>query len=118
MKTQLIGEMQTCELCEKDFDLALMNTTDEFWFCNQCGIEHQTKYKIHFQDNGQDFLEWHINENGTVINAEPFQSEIWTGSFVLPKNIENLKEGATLIFTNKYGVESSMKHKISKIEIQ
>ncbi len=117
MKIELTGEMQTCELCEKDFDLAIMHTTDDFWYCVQCGLQRQIKYKIHFQDNGQDFLEWQLNELGTVINTEPFQSEIWTGSFVLPENIEQLDKGDELIFINKYGVERSMKHRISKIEI-
>lgn len=34
--------------------------------------------KIHFKDNGQDFLIWDIDATGNIIYSEPFQSHIWS----------------------------------------
>jgi len=34
---------------------------------------------IFFEDQGQDFLEWDINDENEVIDSRPFQSRIWTG---------------------------------------
>lgn len=35
--------------------------------------------KIHFEDHGQDFLTWHLNNNGIVVDVEPFQASFWVG---------------------------------------
>ncbi len=32
---------------------------------------------IHFEDHGQDFLTWHLNNDGIVVNSLPFQSFVW-----------------------------------------
>lgn len=37
---------------------------------------------IEFEDKGQDFLFWELDRNGYVINSEPFQKEIWEGTWV------------------------------------
>lgn len=37
---------------------------------------------IELEDNGQDFLELVTNDFGVVIDAKPFQKEIWEGSFI------------------------------------
>ncbi len=42
---------------------------------------------ILFEDHGQDFLEWDINELGEVVDSRPYQGWIWSGCMVL-----NLKE--------------------------
>lgn len=38
---------------------------------------------IHFEDQGQDFLTWQLNNQGVVIDSLPFQSSIWCGIKVL-----------------------------------
>lgn len=50
---------------------------------------------IIFEDHGQDFIEWDINENGEVINSRPFQSHVWSGGTVLN---EELKAGDSVIY--------------------
>ncbi len=38
---------------------------------------------IEFEDKGQDFLEWDIDENGKVIACRPFQEWVWVGVTLL-----------------------------------
>ena len=38
---------------------------------------------IRFQDNGQDFLTWDLNDAGIVMACRPCQGFIWEGSRVL-----------------------------------
>jgi hypothetical protein len=45
-------------------------------------LKKHTKYKIMFEDCGQDFLVWHLDESGEVLHSSPFQSSIWNGQFV------------------------------------
>ena len=48
-------------------------------------IEFNTKYIISFEDFGQDFLEWHIDEKGYVLDSKPYQRKIWAGCFTIPE---------------------------------
>ena len=34
---------------------------------------------IFFEDQGQDFLEWDLNDENEVIDSRPYQRRIWTG---------------------------------------
>lgn len=43
---------------------------------------------IIFEDRGQDFLEWDIDEDGVVVDSRPFQAGIWKG-----KLVSNVKVG-------------------------
>lgn len=47
-----------------------------------------------FDDQGQDFLRWTLNERGVVIECAPFQNWVWRGARVL--DFENLAEGDTV----------------------
>ena len=40
---------------------------------------------IKFLDQGQDFLEWIVN-NGVIIDCQPFQFKFWVGKKVIIKN--------------------------------
>jgi hypothetical protein len=51
-------------------------------------IETRTKYIIYFEDYQQDFLEWHIDKRGLVIDSKPFQRSIWAGCFTVPETAE------------------------------
>jgi len=37
---------------------------------------------VFFEDDGQDFLEWDINDTGEVVDCRPFQSWLWIGTKV------------------------------------
>jgi hypothetical protein len=39
--------------------------------------------KIFFEDRGQDFLWWVVDDKGAVIDCGPFQFDIWTKCTVL-----------------------------------
>lgn len=69
------------------------------------------KYKeIHFEDKGQDFLFWVINENNVVVDSQPFQAGIWCGAQLL-----NVKIGNHPIIINE--VEPmTLNYRILKIE--
>lgn len=44
-------------------------------------LKETAKYKIKFKDNGQDCLEWWIDEGGEVLHAN-LQSRVWNGMIV------------------------------------
>lgn len=46
-----------------------------------------------FEDHGQDFLEWDIDEKNIVIACRPFQEWLWKGYRVLN---ETIKPGSLL----------------------
>ena len=55
-------------------------------------IKEETKYIIHFEDHGQDFLEWNIDKDGYVLDSKPFQRNIWAGKFTIPMTAEKGKK--------------------------
>lgn len=38
--------------------------------------------KITLEDQGQDMLELFVNDDGFVIDAQPFQADVWKGCYV------------------------------------
>lgn len=66
---------------------------------------------IFFEDNGQDFLEWDIDENGLVIDSRPFQATVWCGLIL---DIGSLVIGGFPTF-NRDGTAKYIKHRIEKI---
>ncbi|EPJ3069071.1 TPA: hypothetical protein ACGJ4G_002872 [Pseudomonas aeruginosa] len=44
---------------------------------------------IEFQDNGQDFLVWLLNQDGVVVRSWPYQTDVWGGTKVT--NLKTLK---------------------------
>lgn len=70
--------------------------------------------RIYFEDNGQDFLWWEINEAGIVVDCSPFQSAVWEGSEVIAPDF--IKVGDQLEFISKYrdGLRTLI-HKVEKI---
>lgn len=57
-------------------------------------LKKTTKWKVQFEDHGQDFLQWWIAKNGEVIHCEPFQASIWNGTKV---DKQSIKKGNHLI---------------------
>jgi hypothetical protein len=81
-------------------------------------IKRLTKYKITFEDEGQDFLEWFLDEDGNVLDSQPFQRSIWAGKSTVP---DFSQAGDLLpIFMEELKGEdcfSHVIHPIKKIEI-
>jgi hypothetical protein len=45
-------------------------------------ITNKMYTKINLEDNGQDFLFFVTNENGIIIDAKPFQKDVWVGAVI------------------------------------
>jgi len=54
---------------------------------------------IFFEDKGQDFLEWDLDENNEVVGCRPGQGWVWIGSKVMNKVI---KVGGKIRFKSKH----------------
>lgn len=74
--------------------------------------------KIHFEDHGQDFLTWQLDNNGVVVDSLPFQASTWAGVRVKPH--KGLKVGDCVQYVRGYGRESqsikSIRYPIRAIE--
>lgn len=68
--------------------------------------------KVHFVDDGQDFLEWDIN-NGEVVDCSPFQGDAWISTKVHNTDIQ---EGDILQITTPHGYEVTLKHPVESVE--
>ena len=71
------------------------------------------KHIIHFEDNGQDFLQFTV-ENGVVTEAKPFQTDIWKGAYIPVDALEIGKH--CLIHHPPHIVYGALIHKVAKIE--
>jgi len=74
--------------------------------------------KIRFEDNGQDFLEWEVDDDGQVIGCEPFQASVWCGKYVLQP--EYLQRGHSVFYSDTPIVRINqpireLKHKVESI---
>lgn len=69
--------------------------------------------RIFFEDDGQDFLEWDINEEGEVVACRPFQGWVWIGTKV---NNEDIKPGDHLDITLPDGSRRTVFHAVAKVK--
>jgi hypothetical protein len=67
---------------------------------------------IHFEDHGQDFLEWDI-DGDHVVDSRPLKGWLWKGAFVV--NPLELVVGGK-ITVQQAGFEVTLKYPIVKIE--
>lgn len=67
---------------------------------------------VYFEDHGQDFLEWDI-EDGVVADCRPYQGWIWNGTKV---NNTDIQVGDILQITTLDGVERTLKYPVEKVE--
>ena len=74
------------------------------------------KTVIHLEDKGQDFLSLTVDEDGVVIEAAPFQNDIWSGSFIPMDDKELVKVGEFCPIHNKHIQYGYLKYRIEKIE--
>ncbi len=65
--------------------------------------------RVYFEDHGQDFLWWDVNEDGLVVDCGPFQASIWSGSLVVSKievgALISIKRTRQDAITIKYPIE-------------
>ena len=71
-----------------------------------------TKITVHFEDLGQDFTEWDI-ENGIVTGCRPFQAWMWVGTKVLNTSIQ---VGFKLRIKIKDDKPTWLKYRVEKVE--
>lgn len=72
----------------------------------------KTKKILHFEDNGQDFLRWHLDKDDQVIKSCPFQGFVWNGVHVI-----ECEENKQPTIWDKNGEVVKLIHKIKKIEL-
>lgn len=87
-------------------------------------MEKQQVIRVHFEDEGQDFLQWDIKDLGeglgVVVGCSPFQGSVWIDQYIL--NVDELREGVWVkyskgptypVYTIKYRIE-----KVEQVEIE
>lgn len=74
------------------------------------------RQRIHFEDQGQDFLWWDINELDEVIDCGPFQASVWVGCQLIIDNEGGLLEGDRPFFMNQDGDMLQLNYAIEQIE--
>ncbi len=74
------------------------------------------RQRIHFEDQGQDFLWWDINELDEVIDCGPFQASVWVGCQLIIDNEGGLLEGDRPFFVNQDGEMLQLNYAIEQIE--
>jgi len=72
----------------------------------------KTRMRVTFEDHGQDFLRWDI-EDGVVVDCQPFQGWVWNGVKILS---EEFAPGDKLKIQLRGGVASELRYPVSKIE--
>lgn len=70
--------------------------------------------KITFEDHGQDFLEWMIDDKGKVVDCQPFQASIWTKCYVM--NTHKLRVGGPVVIFAITGDLLTMNYPVEKLE--
>lgn len=70
---------------------------------------------VNFKDEGQDFLEWILNNDNVIVDCQPFQSRVWVGRTARL----NQHNGATEISVNSINEPNSyyaITHDILSVE--
>lgn len=80
-------------------------------------LEEKTKYILHFEDQGQDFLTWWVDERGEVLHSD-MQSFIWNGTMIKLDTIKE-KMRPELFNLEENAIENSiLNYRINKLEIK
>lgn len=66
---------------------------------------------VHFEDHGQDFLEWDIKD-GVVVGCRPFQGWLWIGTKV---HNDHIFPGNILEITGKDGLCLPLRYPVEKV---
>jgi hypothetical protein len=68
--------------------------------------------RVYFDDHGQDFLEWDI-QDGVVVGCHPFQGWLWNGTKVYN---EDIKPGDYLQIESPGVGRTSIKYPVERVE--
>ena len=68
---------------------------------------------VFFVDDGQDFLEWDLNDKGEVVDCRPFQGWVWIGTKV---HNTDIGPGDYLDITTKEGTRRTLIHAVEKVQ--
>lgn len=80
---------------------------------------------VYFEDHGQDFLEWDI-EDGVVVACRPFQGWVWEGTRVIPmrcvtdftgQESEDIQPGDILQLLTKKGKLLTLNYPVERVEV-
>lgn len=71
---------------------------------------------VDFEDLGQHFLQWKINEAGVIIECTPAQSAFWVGRIVA--NAFELLEGKRVHILRQVGNPIIVKYLITKVKYE
>ncbi len=74
------------------------------------------KIKIDLEDNGQDVLWMLCDEHGTVVDAGPYQSAVWTGHTIPVWDSELMRVGEPCPINLGMIRHSFLKHNIEKVQ--
>lgn len=66
---------------------------------------------VHFEDHGQDFLEWDLDEHGQVVACRPFQALVWCGKRVMAPPVV----GQKLHLRRPDGSETLINYPVAKV---
>lgn len=69
---------------------------------------------LHFEDHGQDFLRWDIDAAGVVIDAHPYQADVWKGCLLL--NAPEVGERVRF-FSARTKREMTLAYPVAKVEL-
>lgn len=77
-------------------------------------LKSLTKYIITFKDDGQDFLTWHLDRRGEVLQSYG-QAWVWNGTMV---KIRKMKVGQFLPIEDRFGKQKDLviQHKVKSIK--
>ncbi len=68
---------------------------------------------VEFEDHGQDFLEWDI-QDGVVVDCRPYQGWLWKGTKV---HNTSIKAGDILDITTSELGRTTLKYPIAKVRV-
>lgn len=73
----------------------------------------QAVYTIHFEDHGQDFLEWDVDGAGLVVGSRPYQAGIWCGC----KVIGTPHPGKLVVIQRARAADASINYPVLKLTL-
>ena len=76
----------------------------------------QVRMTLHFEDQGQDFLRWELDDKGKVIGCQPFQSGVWRGLHVV--NHKALRLGSFVRYVRKGESTSEQRIRYPLIKVE
>ena len=69
-------------------------------------------HTIHFEDHGQDFLEWDVDAHGVVTDSRPCQAWCWKGAVL----INNAAPGGIVAYVSAAdGERHSIRYPVAKV---